>query len=739
MPASAENIGGPLSDLLNNNQIQVIVKLAETHIEGSEEPAAAAASAAAASDAVYESFYNRIRSYNSEKQTVIEKFQLYCDAHKDSFLNQVCMEGLKKLTIDQIPEASGDPDALDHKRIIQNLKKTSKQFEDLKSVLKKYFPKEISEISAGQPTPHPETLEEKFEQELKESYGIFFDAVLSIESIAQNLGLPDYNKAKLTQNEYLGKVIGLFNDPSKHEVLQSITTLNIGSKGISVLPYEIGKFTALRGFYSNNNLLKELPAVFKNLDNLIALGLDNNRFKELPVVLKKLRTLKGLYLKHNQITKLPDELGNLTDLIMFYLDNNQLKELPDVFGKFKALKKLGLSNNKLTSFPVCLFLLSKDCSIELNGLDLREMVNTSFLKHIPENGTIPALDEVKNRIQDVEHEDPEKSLLDFIKSFKDEAFIGVRTHEGQDPRIEPGGTAKKMFVSLFEKALSNIINNTHIDGIPEGREEEYYAYMKKILKHLAIASKSDQQNQTELLTYCLEIAKVGENCYQILDKKMMYVLNQTQPSLFEAVNEISLNTIENIELSLQKALHNEKIRILEGFLVQGTSNAHEISFGRRIFSKFGLKKEKEDPHEIGGAFLFFQKIFNTLPSSNEKTRFGLTFEAISHGPDDYTPLEDKLDALAHFVFKVAMKYTYQNSNLTSALISKAEEFFKKHLVEESTTKKTQLFGDFLELNGVKSMYDILDYDEDTHEPKGIKKIGVLNVLDYMKFFPSISG
>ncbi|MCH9631114.1 MAG: hypothetical protein S4CHLAM37_11280 [Chlamydiia bacterium] len=520
--------------------------------------------------------------------------------------------------------------------------------------------------------------------------------------------------------------------PNSFRNLVALTELYLGGNQLKELPEGFGNLSALEQLDLCENQLKKLPEGFGNLSALEVLHLHDNELKELPEGFGNLSALNELDLQGNELKELPEGFGNLSALKVLSLRNNQLKEIPGL-GKLTALELIDIGNNPFNKgFPYALFLLPE--STKIDPIGFMETPNQRFLETIPKEGALPTLQEVKKRIPSVEHSDPKKALLDFFHSFAEEQFEGVMTHMNVLPKLADGTTAKDHFFFLFDKVLTNIMENNRILPIPEGSVEEHYAYMKKIIKHLAIATKKEDCDKGQLLTLCLEIAKVGEYCYTAVDQKMMYVLRQTQPGLFEAAKERDLVSVDAIKESLLATLHNKKLSVLNEHIARIEGSPHSISFYKRVFSRYGVDKGAADSFELQGAGLVAQKVLEKIRNDIDKVNFANLFYGTYALTLRVTTEEDKLISLAALMFKSLNDSALKDTRMCTSLIVEAEAFFKRHLVEDTTPEKTQLFGEFLEESGVSSMYDILEYDEETYTPTKIKKLGVLKVLDHMGFF-----
>ena len=145
---------------------------------------------------------------------------------------------------------------------------------------------------------------------------------------------------------------------------QSLSLLGLG---LTMLPPEIGKLTALTELRLYNNHLTTLPPEIGQLTALTHIFLTRNRFATLPQQIGQLQTLRCLDLRGNQLTTLPPEVGQLTALTHLFLDNNQLTTLPPEIGQLTALRRLYLANNRLTTLPPEIGQLTALTALYLHG------------------------------------------------------------------------------------------------------------------------------------------------------------------------------------------------------------------------------------------------------------------------------------------------------------------------------------------------------------------------------------
>ncbi len=137
------------------------------------------------------------------------------------------------------------------------------------------------------------------------------------------------------------------------------TELDLSNRGITKLPREIGRLTALEKLnlsydwseLSEQNQLTGLPREIGRLTALTELNLSNNHIAALPPVIGQLINLQSLNLGCNHLTTLPPEIGQLAALQSLDLNGNRLTTLPPEIGQLFTLRYLNLYNNRLTTLP----------------------------------------------------------------------------------------------------------------------------------------------------------------------------------------------------------------------------------------------------------------------------------------------------------------------------------------------------------------------------------------------------
>ena len=103
-----------------------------------------------------------------------------------------------------------------------------------------------------------------------------------------------------------------------------IVALDLSSRGLTVIPPDIGYLTALEDLRLRDNNITELPAELGNLTSLTFICVGNNDISTLPEGIGNLTELTGLHLNDNAFETLPDSIVNLENLTDLRLNNNNL-------------------------------------------------------------------------------------------------------------------------------------------------------------------------------------------------------------------------------------------------------------------------------------------------------------------------------------------------------------------------------------------------------------------------------
>ena len=160
---------------------------------------------------------------------------------------------------------------------------------------------------------------------------------------------------------------GLTTLPPDIGKLTALKELHLQSNQLTTLPPQIGQLPALTELYLSENQLTTLPPQIGQLTALTVLHLMNNQLTTLPPEIGKLTELEEFVVQENQLTTLPPEIGKLTALTTLAVRDNLLTTLPPEIGKLTGLKELYLLNNRLTTLPPEIGHLSALCKLYLNN------------------------------------------------------------------------------------------------------------------------------------------------------------------------------------------------------------------------------------------------------------------------------------------------------------------------------------------------------------------------------------
>lgn len=103
--------------------------------------------------------------------------------------------------------------------------------------------------------------------------------------------------------------------------------------------------------YFTDNALTEIPDYLLTMTHLRKFQISRNHVKEVPAGFGRLVNLIHLNLADNEIASLPDSMAQLTQLRVCDLSGNRLTQLPEAFGRVRILYQLRVRDNPLTSLP----------------------------------------------------------------------------------------------------------------------------------------------------------------------------------------------------------------------------------------------------------------------------------------------------------------------------------------------------------------------------------------------------
>lgn len=150
------------------------------------------------------------------------------------------------------------------------------------------------------------------------------------------------------------------------------------TRGLRILPPEIGELTDLVKVHLNDNELETLPDTIGNLTRLTHLSISTNKLTGLPESLKNLRRLTTLELSRNPLETFPAVLLEMPWLEQLELHGVQLAALPPDIDRLANLRELGLSGNALTCLPEALAAFSNIGELNLTASPLRHVPPVLF-------------------------------------------------------------------------------------------------------------------------------------------------------------------------------------------------------------------------------------------------------------------------------------------------------------------------------------------------------------------------
>ncbi len=172
-----------------------------------------------------------------------------------------------------------------------------------------------------------------------------------------------------------------------------ITELIMLSKGLTLLPAEIGQLGSLEKLDLFNNNLSSLPPEIGQLGSLDVLRLTNNNLSSLAPEIWQLSSLKNLFLFGNDLSSLPPEIAQLSSLEVLDMTGNDLSSLPPEIGQLGSLENLFLDRINLSSLPPEIGQLA-----DLNYLSLASNNLSSLPPEIGQLGSLTILSLASNNL-----------------------------------------------------------------------------------------------------------------------------------------------------------------------------------------------------------------------------------------------------------------------------------------------------------------------------------------------------
>lgn len=152
------------------------------------------------------------------------------------------------------------------------------------------------------------------------------------------------------------------------EVFQetNLKILEVVGDGLSQVPSEIAKLTALENFSLQAAQVSELPKELFELPNLKILKIKGCPLTSLPNA-NVTRSLEKVQLAQTGLAELPTWFANLENLLELDLTNNNLTTLPTGFEKLTKLRRLVIDNNSLSKLPSALYNMPSLKHLSLDG------------------------------------------------------------------------------------------------------------------------------------------------------------------------------------------------------------------------------------------------------------------------------------------------------------------------------------------------------------------------------------
>ncbi|HEY9646912.1 MAG TPA: COR domain-containing protein [Chroococcidiopsis sp.] len=158
-------------------------------------------------------------------------------------------------------------------------------------------------------------------------------------------------------------------------VHDQVTTLDLSSCNLTVLPSEIGQLTRLTSLnLSNNQLTKSsLPEAIGQLRQLTALQLVGNQLNDLPEAIAHLHSLQELDLSYNRLKTIPTAVTLLPSLTSLVLRSNEISDIPMAIAQMQSLAVLDLSSNQIGQIPSAIAQLQQLTVLDLTSNQISEV------------------------------------------------------------------------------------------------------------------------------------------------------------------------------------------------------------------------------------------------------------------------------------------------------------------------------------------------------------------------------
>lgn len=146
-----------------------------------------------------------------------------------------------------------------------------------------------------------------------------------------------------------------------------LSNKDVASDGISVLPADIGKLTALKTLLCKNNIISVIPPELMKCSQLTKIDFNSNRINEIPLEFGQLDNLIDIDFRYNRLEALPYTIGNLKALETLRLWGNRLVTLPSQITLLPSLKELYIKDNRISYLPIEITQMKSLVYVDLTG------------------------------------------------------------------------------------------------------------------------------------------------------------------------------------------------------------------------------------------------------------------------------------------------------------------------------------------------------------------------------------
>jgi len=217
--------------------------------------------------------------------------------------------------------------------------------------------------------------------------------------------MPDTSLYLAQRLEAIQQTQAVFQVLQKGQKWKELKTLQLDSKGLSVLPASIGDFSNLRVLdLSQNSGLSYLPVSITRLSQLQKLVINDAGLLSLPDAIGQLKSLEELILVNNQALELlPKSIGQLKQLRVLSLESCSFQQLTQEIGQLERLNQLDLSENPLVALPLELAQLKQLSTLKLSllktGLRFDWAGTFEILEQMPNLNTVDLSKNMLHKLQ----------------------------------------------------------------------------------------------------------------------------------------------------------------------------------------------------------------------------------------------------------------------------------------------------------------------------------------------------